>query len=74
MTGPSTTSAANTPSAPMPTVAIWWAPSPEAIAYPPPAASSVPITARRFEVADRSMAVSRSASIGATLAALRAGT
>ena len=46
---------------------------PETTNQPPTAASSVPMTARRFDVAERSIAASRSASIGATLAALRAG-
>ena len=71
-TGPSTDTPTNVASAPTPTSAI--SPdSPTSNAPTPPAVITVPTTARRFEPPERSTLTSRSAAIGAILAARRAG-
>ena len=71
-TGPSTATPANVASAPTPTSAIS-PPRPTSSAATPAAVITEPATARRTEPAERSTLTSRSAAIGAILAARRAG-
>ena len=71
-TGPRTATPTNVASAPTPTSAIS-PPSPANSAATPAAVITEPATARRAEPAERSTLTSRSAAIGAILAARRAG-
>src|SRR6516162_4863704 len=71
--GPSMATPTNTAKAPSPTALTLDPDRPCAIRTPPTTPVATPKTTRRFDWADVSRAVSRRASMGATLAARRAG-